>query len=130
MIALPVTSIVAATLAIVMFPLALQISMRRLALGGVVFGDADDDALRRRIRAFGNFVEYVPICLVLLVLMEAQGAPSLWLWIAGVLLLAGRFLHALGMLFANSPAPRGVAMMMTYGAFLVPAAWLLLNLRF
>jgi hypothetical protein len=128
MIALPVTSIVAATLAIVMFPLTLQVSMRRLALGSVVFGDADDDTLRRRIRAFGNFIEYAPTCLVLLALMEAQGAHSLWLWIAGGLLLAGRIIHALGMLFAKSPAARGIAMMMTYGAFLVPAVWLLTNL--
>lgn len=129
MIALPVTSIIAAILAIIMFPLTLQVSTRRLAVGSVVFGDGGDETLRRRIRAFGNFVEYVPICLILLVLIEFQGARPLWLWITGGLLVAGRVIHALGMLFATSPAPRGIAMMMTYGAFLVPAAWLLLNLR-
>lgn len=129
MIALPVTSIVAAALAILMFPLTLQISILRLTLGSVVFGDGNDDTLRRRVRAFGNFVEYVPICLVLLALMEVQGASTLWLWIAGALLLAGRLIHAAGMLFATSPAARGVAMMMTYGAFLIPAIWLLMNLR-
>ncbi|MEZ0472926.1 MAPEG family protein [Luteimonas salinilitoris] len=129
MIALPVTSTVASILAIVMFPMTLQISIRRAALGDVVFGDADDAALRRRVRAFGNFVEYVPLCLVLLSLMEAQGASFLWLWMAGGLLLVGRIIHALGMLFAKSPAPRVVAMVMTYGSFLIPAGWLLANPR-
>lgn len=46
-------------------------------------------------------------------------------WITATLLVAGRVIHGLGMLFAQSPAPRGIAMLMTYGAFLVPAVWLL-----
>lgn len=90
-----------------------------------MFGDGGDDVLRRRIRAFGNFSEYAPICLILLALLEAQGAGTTWLWLTATLLVAGRVIHGLGMLFAQTPAPRGVAMMMTYGAFLVPAVWLL-----
>jgi hypothetical protein len=63
--------------------LTLQVSMLRKSLGNVVFGDADNDVLRRRIRAFGNFVEYAPLCLLLLALVELQGAcskmkPSSW----------------------------------------------------
>lgn len=56
MISLPITSTIAACLAIIMFPLTLQISMRRKSIGNVVFGDGNDDVLRRRIRAFGNFI--------------------------------------------------------------------------
>jgi uncharacterized protein len=125
MLALPITSITAASLAIIMLPLTLQVSLRRLAIGSVVFGDGGDDVLRRRIRAFGNFIEYAPICLILLALLEAQGAGTTWLWTTAALLVAGRVVHGLGMLFAQSPAPRGVAMLMTYGAFLTPAVWLL-----
>lgn len=125
MLVLPVTSIAAAALAILMLPLTLQVSLRRLAIGSVVFGDGGDEALRRRIRAFGNFIEYTPICLILLALLEAQGAHTTWLWVTAVLLVTGRVTHSLGMLFAQSPAPRGIAMLMTYGAFLVPAVWLL-----
>ena len=134
MISLPVTSTVAAVLALVMFPLTLQVSMRRAALGkaqgsltAVVFGDGGDEVLRRRSRAFGNFVEYVPTCLVMLALAEVAGATPALLWTLGALLVGGRVLHALGMLYADSPAPRGVAMFMTYAAFLVPAGWLLFN---
>lgn len=125
MLALPITSITAASLAIIMLPLTLQVSLRRLAIGSVVFGDGGDDVLRRRIRAFGNFIEYAPICLILLALLEAQGAGTAWLWTTAALLIAGRVIHGLGMLFAQSPAPRGLAMLMTYGAFLTPAVWLL-----
>src|SRR5687768_16218024 len=108
-----------------MLSLTLQVSLRRVAIGSVVFGDGGDEVLRRRMRAFGNFIKYTPICLILLALIEAQGAATSWLWITAALLVGGRVIHGLGMLFAQSPAPRGVAMLMTYGAFLTPAAWLL-----
>lgn len=134
LLALPITSTVAALLALLMFPLTLSVSMRRLALGkakgdvtAFVFGDGNDDTLRRRIRAFGNFIEYVPMCLVMLALTELGGASQGFLWSMGGLLVVGRILHALGMLYAHSPAPRGLAMFMTYLTFLGPALWLLLE---
>ncbi len=134
MISLPVTSTIAAVLAIVMFPLTLQVSLRRvavgLAMGGMtmaVFGDQGDEALRNKIRAFGNFIEYVPICLVLFALMELQGAPPLLLWTVGGAFVAGRLLHALSMsLYPFVPPPRGLSMLTTYAALLVPAGWLLI----
>jgi len=127
MISLPITSTIAACLAIIMFPLTLQVSMRRKSIGNVVFGDGDDEVLRRRIRAFGNFVEYVPTCLVMLALVEIGGASSTLLWTIGGLLLLGRIIHALGMLYADTPIPRAIAMFMTYAAFLVPAVWLIMG---
>ena len=108
--------------------------MQRAALGkekgditAFVFGDGNDDVLRRRIRAFGNFIEYVPMCLLMLALIEFASASRTLLWSIGGLLLAGRILHAIGMLYADSPAPRGIAMFMTYATLLVPAGWLLLT---
>ncbi len=132
MILLPITSLVAGLLALAAIPLAMQISARRIALGkaagdptAVVFGDGGDALLRRRIRAFGNFIEYVPIALILLALMELQGGASLWAWLSGVALLVGRGVHALGMLYAQSPAPRALGMILTYIAILISAVWLL-----
>jgi uncharacterized protein len=134
MINFEVTSIIASILAILMLPLTLQISIRRAALGkaandltAVVFGDGGDEKLRRRIRALGNFIEYVPMCLIMLALIESSGAGETLLWSVGGLLVCGRVLHALGMLYINNPAPRGIAMFMTYASFIVPAIWLLLN---
>lgn len=132
MLELPVTSLVAAVLAILMLPLTMQVSLRRASLGkamgdlaGVAFGDADDDLLKRRIRAFGNFVEYTPMCLLMVALMEGGGAETFWVWIAGGSLVLGRVIHALGMLYSSVPAPRAVGMFLTYIAFVGPAAWLI-----
>jgi hypothetical protein len=127
MSALPVTSTIAACLAVIMLPLTLQVSMRRKSIGNVVFGDAGDEVLRRRIRAFGNFIEYVPTCLMLLALVEIGGGSPILLWSIGGLLLLGRIIHALGMLYAETPVPRAIAMFMTYAAFLMPAVWLLMD---
>lgn len=129
---LPATSAIAALLAVLMFPLTVQISMRRASIGmksgdiaKAVFGDAGDAGLRAAVRAFGNFTEYAPMCLLLLALMELQGASAVLLWSVGGAFVAGRFIHGLAMTFIpNNPAPRGLAMMATYAAILVPAWWL------
>lgn len=130
---LPVTSMIAAMLAIVMVPLTVHISVRRAFIGiksgqlnKAVFGDVGDALLRNSIRAFGNFIEYVPTVLVLFSLMEIQGASSNLLWWLGGCFVVGRIIHGLSMTFIPSiPAPRGLAMFATYAALLVPAWWLL-----
>ena len=47
----------------------------------------------------------VPFVLVLMVLAEAQGAGSLWLHAAGVLLLVGRMAHPFGLQIENAAHP-------------------------
>jgi uncharacterized membrane protein YecN with MAPEG domain len=64
----------------------------KLGLGA---GDSTD--LARWIRVQGNFVEYVPLALLLLALLEIGGAPRAWLLAGGSALLAGRLLHAWGL---------------------------------
>lgn len=133
MVALPITSLFAAALAVMMVPLTLAVSIRRMrvgqSMGGMnkaVFGDAGDEILRNRRRAFGNFIEYVPMCLFMIALIEVQGAPSTLVWWVGGIFVGGRALHALSMLFIPMvPPPRGVAMLVTYLALLIPAGWLL-----
>ena len=60
-------------------------------------GDGGNPVLARRIRVHGNFVENVPIALVLLALLELAGLPEPWLVGFGTMLLAGRVLHAVGL---------------------------------
>ena len=132
---LPITSTIAGLLALTMLPLTLQVSMRRALVGkraGVLsaaaFGDAGDDGLRNAIRAFGNFIEYTPMALILLALAEMNAAPPMLLWILGLAFFAGRVVHAVSMTLAPfNPAPRAVAMLATYAALLVPGGWLLLQ---
>ena len=61
----------------------------------VSLGDNDDAVLRTRIRAQGNCAEYAPLGLVLLLIAELQGSSLLVLNVLGVMLLAGRVLHAM-----------------------------------
>ncbi len=128
----PISSIVAIVLVVIMLPLTMQISMRRAMLGkemgdlaGVAFGDNGDLPLRRRIRAFGNFTEYAPLGLIVLLLMEGAGASVTLVWSAGISLISGRVVHAGGMLYSGSPMPRAIGMMFTYVAMALPAVWLL-----
>ena len=63
----------------------------------VEIGDAGKEDMTLRIRAFGNFVEYVPLVLVLLALAEGGGASRWAVHAAGIALIAGRVLHAWGL---------------------------------
>ena len=73
--------------------LAVQvISLRRkhkvpLGTGGI-------EELERAVRAFGNFAEYVPIALILLMAMELAGFGDWWIHVLGMTLLVSRGLHA------------------------------------
>jgi uncharacterized membrane protein YecN with MAPEG domain len=60
-------------------------------------GDGEDKHLLRRMRAHGNFVEYVPMALLLMGLLEISGLAPVWLWTVGGLLLLARSLHAWGL---------------------------------
>lgn len=133
MISLPVTSYVAGALALIMVPLSMQVSLRRAAVGkrsgdlaAAVFGDAGDERLRNAIRAFGNFIEYAPMVLLLLALAELRGAPQDILAWTGGAFVAARLVHAVAMTrYPYKPAPRGAAMLVTHGATLLAGLWLL-----
>ena len=135
MISLPITSTIAATLAMLMFILTLLISMRRVSLGKAEgdiakypIDDGDDENLKRRIGAFTNFIEYVPVALIMLALIELQGATSTLVWWLGCTFIIGRILHAIGMLTnPHFALPRIVGMFATYAVLLIPAGWLVLN---
>jgi uncharacterized membrane protein YecN with MAPEG domain len=60
-------------------------------------GDAGSPELLLRIRRHGNFIEWAPFVLLLMVIAEAQGAGAVWLHAAGALLLIGRLAHPFGL---------------------------------
>jgi uncharacterized membrane protein YecN with MAPEG domain len=120
---LEITALFAGILTLMMVPLSLQVSLRRAGLKAS-FGDADDEILRRRIRAHGNFTEYVPTGLIALGLVEWTAAPALLVWVLGLALLVARLLHAYGMLYTSTPAIRGSGMMIQHAMFLAAGGWL------
>lgn len=61
-------------------------------------GDGGEDGLNRRIRAHGNFAEYVPLILLLCALIETGGSGSRMIHMLLLPLLLARLCHPVGML--------------------------------
>ena len=69
---------------------------------GVNLGDGGDPVLLRRIRAHGNFAEYVPIILIMMGMLEFSGARPWLLHVLGATLLVARLLHGYALSFTES----------------------------
>lgn len=69
--------------------------LRRTLLVGM--GSGEHRRLEKAIRAHANLIEYVPLALILMLLLEQQGAPRWQLHALGVTLVLSRHLHAWGL---------------------------------
>jgi uncharacterized membrane protein YecN with MAPEG domain len=67
---------------------------RKLSVG---LGDGGQESLLRAQRTQANFIEYVPIALILLAAAESQGLAGWLLQTAGAILMLARLLHAWGL---------------------------------
>lgn len=70
---------------------------------GISIGDGGEPALIRAMRGQMNFVEYVPFCLIQMLIIAMTGAPLSVLHAFGITLTIGRVLH--GWHFAQDDAP-------------------------
>lgn len=96
------------------------ISLRRKYRVGINCGQEKE--LARAIRVHGNFAEYVPIALFLILLLELNQASEFALHILGSMLFVGRILHALGLdKSAGTSAPRLIGMLLTFLSIIVAA---------
>lgn len=64
----------------------------------VSLGDGGNNDMQKRVRVHGNFAEYVPFALVLLFLMEYNGASNLSIHVLGIILIVARLLHPIGLI--------------------------------
>ncbi|MDN2584224.1 MAPEG family protein [Aquibium sp. ELW1220] len=97
-----VTGLYALPLALLYLALWLRVSATRARLK-ISIGDGGNTSLLENIRKHGNFVEWVSVVLILMVIAEGNGAAPLWLHVSGALLVAGRIVHPFG-LTATDPA--------------------------
>ncbi len=95
MVAIPITAFYASLLAVFMLFLSIQVIIQRRE-SKVSLGAGEDRHMLQMMRAHANFIEYVPFCLVLMLVAELNQASSLLLHIVGWTLLIARFLHAYG----------------------------------
>lgn len=78
-----------------------------------------DGALQRKVRAYGNFTEYVPLALLLIIALELMQAT--WLvWLLGSALTVGRIAHAWGLIKTYGPSPgRAIGFCLTLFVYIV-----------
>ena len=90
-----ITSLYAGLCGLLLVILYVRVSQRRLATQ-IGIGSGGDAVLEQRIRAHGNFIESVPISLVLLYLLEQTGVDSIYIHAFGIALVLARVAHAQG----------------------------------
>lgn len=70
----------------------------------VSIGDGGDQELIVAMRRHANFVEYVPLALLLIALLELNGVSATAIHSFGAVLLLARIAHAQGMRVDKSPS--------------------------
>lgn len=119
-----ITAFYVALAVVLVVLLTASVIARRFAARAAL-GDNGDRILARRIRAHGNALEYLPLALVQLLVLELLGFAPLWLHVFGTTLLLGRVLHAVGLSRSGGPgALRMSGMILTLLAMLVMAVLL------
>ena len=124
---LSVTPIYAALLGLLFVPLTLRVRLYRVK-HKVNLGDGDDPELLRIMRGQGNFIETVPLAVILLILMEVLGASNTWLHALGAALVIGRILHYIGLTEMGPFVGRPVGIFTTLTVYLVASVCILVKL--
>jgi len=125
--ALTITPLYIGILAFLFIPFTLYVGMYR-AKSGIYLGHDNDETMLRRMRAQANFVETVPLALILLTTMEISGAGATLLHSLGSILVVGRLSHYLQLSGILQPMLlRAGGMLLTIAVYLVGSIWLLMK---
>ena len=100
----PITGLYAALLTVVGLTLMVRVARMR-ARTGVSILHGDDMDLALAVRQHGNFIETVPLALILMGLVEANGANSILLHANGIVLLLARIAHPIGLRLDRADHP-------------------------
>jgi uncharacterized membrane protein YecN with MAPEG domain len=120
-----IVPIYAAIFAVMLVVLSIRVASMRGDVR-IAIGDGGNIILRRRIRVQGNFIEYVPMALLLFLFVELQGWPHWLVHGLCLLLLAARLVHAYGIAQEPEDIRFRATGMATTALLLLTAAVLLL----
>ena len=90
-----ITSLYASFLALLFVGLSVRTLRLRRRLK-ISIGDGGNQMMLRAMRVHSNFAEYVPMSLLMIFLVENQGAIPFFIHFLGAILLLGRASHAYG----------------------------------
>jgi uncharacterized membrane protein YecN with MAPEG domain len=117
---LSVTPLYAAALTALYIFLAVRVIAFRRS-NRVSLGDGGKPVLLARIRAHANCAEYAPLGVLLLLIAELSAAAPVLLHLSGLVLLAGRILHAWALSGPDRFAARTAGMVMTFTSLALAA---------
>ncbi len=92
-----VTSLYAGILGLIYVGLSVYVILGRFK-HQVNLSDGGNEDMLKRIRIHANFMEYVPIVLILMVLGEVEGVSETFIHVLGGVLVLSRVMHFLGIL--------------------------------
>lgn len=105
---LPITALYAALFTLGVIVLSNIVSAKR-GQAGISILDGGNRDLALWMRRHGNLVENVPLMLILMGLSEANSLGALWLHSLGVVFLAARVCHVIGLSADKTTAPLRIA---------------------
>ncbi|HEY9602137.1 MAG TPA: MAPEG family protein [Allocoleopsis sp.] len=89
---------------------------QKLSVGSV----RDDGILQRKVRAHGNFAEYVPHGLLFVIGLELMQAQAWLVWLLGSMLTVARIAHAYGVITKYGPSiGRATGFFLTWFVYVV-----------
>ncbi len=120
-----ITSIYASLLALIYVYLSVRVVNFRKK-HKVSIGDGGNASVARAIRVHANFMEYVPLALILIYLMEMHRAVPMFVHAMGITLVLARIFHALGIRTEEADFRFRVAgMILTLAVLILPSLFLL-----
>lgn len=99
---IPITLTYASIFALFALALSFRAGSARGKSGlSILFGEPQNMELAEKVRVHQNFLEYVPIVLIVFGAVELQGGNSMFLYVVGDLLIIARIAHAVGLKHDN-----------------------------
>lgn len=121
------TPLYVAILALIyMFLSSVVVYYRRKFSRGI--GDGGNKTLHRAIRVHGNFIEYVPITLLLIFFVELSQVSPIYIHTMGLGLVVSRLLHAFGLLrYAGASPGRFIGTLFNFILIVFASCYLLIT---
>jgi uncharacterized membrane protein YecN with MAPEG domain len=94
------TSFYVGLLGLILIFLSVKIIQNR-RFAKISLGDDGNSLLQSKIRAHGNFIEYAPIFLIMLISVEIGGLNKYFIHLFGIIFTIGRISHAYGMMISE-----------------------------
>ncbi len=102
----PITALYAGIFALFAFFLSFKAGSYRGTAGvSVLYGDPANMELAQRVRRHQNFLEYVPMIVILMAAIELNGGSATMLHSVGIALIITRIAHAIGLRHDNMGHP-------------------------